>query len=245
MITLQDGIKYIGLAAIIYFLIKAFAANILSDKHILILVILIMAVVIFIANQKVGCDRRIEGFQQQIDGITKQPDTPQGASNSSNDWNKQNYNSQDFEDIKNLMNLDIGTYNRLNEQEKQAINKIKSKYRDDMVYTQTNPLNTVPLGSQLYGYTYMPPENWFRAYERPPVCITDKKCQVCPVADASIAGLLEFDSNTNTLGTMNINTDYINRVLNNKNNMQPNSTHGQQQYNEYDSNYQGNGYDNN
>ena len=62
-----------------------------------------------------------------------------------------------------------------------------------MVNTTTNPLNTVPLGTQLYGYTYMPPENWFRAYEQPPVCITDNNTTVNPVTDPSINCLLEYE----------------------------------------------------
>jgi len=94
------------------------------------------------------------------------------------------------------------------------MNKIQATHKDDMVYTTTHPFNTVPLGTQLYGYTYLPPENWFRAYERPPVCISKKSCPVCPVADPSTAGLLEFDSNNNTMGAMGIDYRYTKKVLN-------------------------------
>jgi len=75
--------------------------------------------------------------------------------------------------------------------------KIQSMHKNDMANTNTHPFNTIPLGSQLYGYTYLPPENWFRAYEKPPICTTDKKCRIMPMSDASITGLMEFDTINN------------------------------------------------
>ena len=65
MFTLQGVIKYIALAAIIYFLIKAFAADKLKEKYIILLVLLIMIIVIFITGNKFTCKNNstVEGYQ--------------------------------------------------------------------------------------------------------------------------------------------------------------------------------------
>jgi hypothetical protein len=114
------------------------------------------------------------------------------------------------------MGIDKQTYEKLIENEKKAMNKIREKQRDEMVYTNTHPFNTIPLGTQLYGYTYLPPENWFRAYERPPVCVTDKQCPVCPIAESNTSGLMEFDTTNNVLGPDGINLRYVKSKLNRK-----------------------------
>ena len=78
------------------------------------------------------------------------------------------------------------------------MDRIAGGYKDEMVYTSTHPFNTVPLGTQLYGYTYLPPENWFRAYERPPVCVTDDRSPVVPVySSAGVSELMQFDTTNN------------------------------------------------
>ena len=58
MISISDTIKYIGIAAIVYFLIKAFARDSLSNLQILVLVVLIMILVIFISCQNVNCPHK-------------------------------------------------------------------------------------------------------------------------------------------------------------------------------------------
>jgi hypothetical protein len=53
--------------------------------------------------------------------------------------------------------------------------------------TSYSDYNTLPLSTTLgnmdyeYGYTFLPPANWYPTPPHPPVCITEKKCPVCPV----------------------------------------------------------------
>lgn len=214
MITFIDGVKYLGLAAIIYFLLKSFVNDKLSNTQILIIVISIMVLVIFIIGQNSECSkRRKEGFETSQTNNEVIVDTePNSKEPEEIDYN-QNAVLRDIA----VFGLDKNRYEKILADEKEAMDKIKSGYQNEMIYTQTHPFNTVPLGSRLYGYTFLPPENWFRAYERPPVCITDKKCTVCPMNEPSTAGLLEFDSANNTMGPMGIDTNYISKVLNKEN----------------------------
>jgi hypothetical protein len=215
MFTLQDGIKYIGIAAIVYFLLKAFAHNKLTNTQTIILVVCIMALVIFVACQNFNCPKKIipEGFESNNLMVANSTNInmEDGAFNETIE-----HTDDDINDFKNIVGIDNKRYNVIKTNEKNKIDQIRNSYKNDMVYTTTHPFNTVPLGSQLYGYTYLPPENWFRAYERPPICITDKKSTVGPVADPSIAGLLEFDTNPEnyTLGSMSLDHRYIKNVLN-------------------------------
>lgn len=208
MISLQDCIKYIGLAAIIYFLIKAFADNLLSNKQIGILVLCIIIIVIFIVNQQLSCTK-IEKFDSNNNSA-------QLVSNNENnitrqDMDDEDTNDDDMDNLKDILGVDDQKYQNIIQKENDAMNKIRSNHQYEMVYTNTHPFNTIPLGSQIYGYTYLPPENWYRAYERPPVCITNKQNNVYPAPNASISGLMEFDSDNNL---SNINTNYVNKVLN-------------------------------
>ncbi|XWV26499.1 hypothetical protein QJ857_gp0570 [Tupanvirus soda lake] len=220
MFTLQDGIKYIGLAAIVYFLLKAFANNILTNCQIIILVLCIMLFVIFIASQNFNCPNKykVERFDM-TNGITNSVyDGPLNHNidddDTADEYNNMDHSDDDINDFKDIMGIDKQRYEQIKNTEKNAMDRIRSNHKNEMIHTTTHPFNTVPLGTQLYGYTYLPPENWFRAYERPPVCISEKICAVCPVADPSTAGLLEFDSNNNIMGPMGINHRYSKKVLN-------------------------------
>jgi hypothetical protein len=220
MITFLDLIKYLGLAVIVYLLIKAFVGSKISNEAILILTIIIMAIAIFLMNQCAACPNRYvtEGYRVTdppiVDSIYPGPD--QSDSDLGNPENPMliKYTDKDVQDFKDIMGIDKKTYEQIVKNEQKAEKKIRSKWGNEMVFTNTHPFNTVPLGTQLYGYTYLPPENWFRAYERPPVCVTDKRCPVCPIADSGTADLLEFDTSNNAVAPEGINLRYIKRVLN-------------------------------
>jgi hypothetical protein len=232
MFSLQDGIKYVGLAIIIFFLIKAFISDKMDNKQIVVLVIAIMAIVIFLVCHRSDCpkerfknqrERKLAGREYYeitdppiVDSIYPGPENTEERSAPllppPPPIKNRNKDIQDFMDI---MGIDKQLYEKLIKRENKAKEKIRQNYRDEMVYTTTNPFNTVPLGTQLYGYTYLPPENWFRAYERPPVCVSDSRCPVCPIADGgSTSGLMEFDTSNNIMGPDGIDLRYVKRVLN-------------------------------
>ena len=45
-----------------------------------------------------------------------------------------------------------------------------------------------------WGWSYMPPEVWSVPQERPPPCIPQKNCPVCPTMDSRYADALKWDS---------------------------------------------------
>lgn len=187
MVSFTAIIAYIGLAAIIYFLIKAFAYNKLSSKDIAVLVAIIMLLVIFIASQRYTCPKRYEGFTNSV--VTGSiPGRETKSTAVAEDDNQQ---------LKNIIGIDADRYNQIKEKEQAAMDRIRATHRDDMVHTRTHPFNTVPLGSQLYGYTFMPPENWFRAYEAPPICETNGIISMSYRPDPRTASLLELDTKNN------------------------------------------------
>lgn len=199
MFSLNDIIKYVGFALIIYFLLKAFANNKLSNKQISLIVLVITILVVIICSQTFGCSKnRIEKFENM------ESNTKNGEYLKSNlileNENSPNINQTgEYEytpQLAKLLGIDLEKYKKIIDRENDAKKKIKSAYTNDMALTTTNPLNTVPLGKAIYGYTFLPPENWFRAYDTPPVCHSLGDTQVHYSVPKSTEGLLEFDTYT-------------------------------------------------
>lgn len=213
MFSFEDGIKYIGLAVIFYFLIKAFADDKITNLHVVIIVVCIMVLVFFIGNQNFTCSKKIEGFDEVNQNVINKPynrlknmpnqniyDHRDNNINELKNIPNQNiydYHDSDINDLRNVINIDEQQYQNIKNNENKIMDKIRSNYKDDMIHTTTHPFNTIPLGSQLYGYTYLPPENWFRAYEKPPVCVTNNRSPIYSMTSPSTAGLMEFDTNVN------------------------------------------------
>jgi hypothetical protein len=66
-----------------------------------------------------------------------------------------------------------------------------------------------------YGYSFLPPEKWYPQPPRPPVCVTEKRCPVCPVtADGTPTDVKEFHESRRVTQPDSINTAYINDKLN-------------------------------
>lgn len=153
MLSFEDIIKYVGLAVVFYFLIRAFTNDKLTNTQIILIVICIMVLVIFVATKNFNCPKK-----EKFTGVpeTKSKNLPEQP-NPLNDSDL--FNEDDIKEMKSIIE-----------------NREKEKQKDNN-----------------YGYTYMPPETWFSAYKRVPVCITDKKCAVCPVSDPYICGLMEFE----------------------------------------------------
>ena len=216
MISLNDGIKYAGYGGVLYFLIKSIAKDNIDNKQLICLVIGIVIITIFLMQAK--C-KKVEGYQVTdppiVDSIYPGPVNTETRSARLLPMPKSiDYVDEDIKDFKDIAGIDKKTYEELIINENNAMNKIRMGYKDEMVFTTSHPFNTVPLGTQLYGYTYLPPENWFRAYERPPVCVTDKRCPVNPTLDASTSGLMEFDTSNNIVGPAGIDLRYVKKILN-------------------------------
>ena len=205
MFSLNDIIKYVGFALITYFLLKAFANNKLSNKEISLIVLIITIMVIIICSQKSNCSKnRFETFaNMESDKSNKSSDAnPIGSGTGTRtgieSGNKLSPENKNVQELAKLFGIDLDKYNQIIDRENNVKKQIKSKYTNDMIHTTTNPLNTIPLGASIYGYTYLPPENWFRAYEMPPVCHSfGGNTKIHYPAPKSTEGLLELD----TIGT--------------------------------------------
>jgi len=96
--------------------------------------------------------------------------------------------------------------------------RIEGDLDDELPYSDYNHL---PVGTGYrshdyeYGYSYLPPEKWYPLPPRPPICVTDKRCPVCPVyADGAPTDVKEFYTSRRIMPPDLINTDYIDEKLN-------------------------------
>lgn len=88
---------------------------------------------------------------------------------------------------------------------------------NETAYTDYNILPVTPEDSKLYeyGYSFLPPEKWYPVPPNPPICVTEKKCPVCPVTTTGTpVDMKEWnDSRRITPGDV-INIDYAKDKLN-------------------------------
>ena len=73
-------------------------------------------------------------------------------------------------------------------------------------------------GSANAGYNYIPPKYWDIPRKRPPVCITEKRCPVCPMyTDTNPVELMTANQWTGTDNYMSVNATPKKMLKNNKN----------------------------
>lgn len=95
---------------------------------------------------------------------------------------------------------------------------IEDTLDDELPYSDYNQL---PVASGYkshdyeYGYSFLPPEKWYPQPPRPPVCVTEKRCPVCPVnATGTPTDVKEFHNSRRITQPDEINVDYVNDKLN-------------------------------
>lgn len=188
MFCFNDYVKYIGLTIILLFVIKYLMPT-MGFIEALILSIVLITVFIVLINSKNICKKKLERFVNDSTNQLNQPNQPNNQYNQLNNQlnnqsnnqlnNQSNQSNQSNNKPKTTYNqhindryeyasdvpyelLDTEAIEQIKTREANAMAKIVSKYQDNMIYTESHPFNTVPLGSKLYGYTYLPPENWYR-----------------------------------------------------------------------------------
>jgi hypothetical protein len=86
------------------------------------------------------------------------------------------------------------------------------KYNVVSYHTVPPNLNT---GSFEYGYSFLPPANWYPTPPFPPVCVAEKSCPVCPgYTNGTNLELKEWDSSRRISPPDEINVKYIEEKLN-------------------------------
>jgi len=101
--------------------------------------------------------------------------------------------------------------------------KVGSRMEDDVI-TNDNPYtdyNTLPIGLGLdtrdyeYGYSFLPPDRWYPVPPHPPVCVTEKRCPVCPVfTTGTPVDVKEWNQTLRITPPDTINTKFIKEKLN-------------------------------
>jgi len=87
----------------------------------------------------------------------------------------------------------------------------------ELQYTDYNILPITPEDSKLYeyGYSFLPPEKWYPVPPHPPICVTEKRAQVCPVTTTGTPiDMKEWDSSRRITPGDVINIDYARDKLN-------------------------------
>lgn len=89
---------------------------------------------------------------------------------------------------------------------------------NDLPYTD---YHHIPLGDNYkptdfeYGYSFLPPEKWYPTSPFPPVCVSEKRCPVCPTyTTGTPVDVKEWTSATKIMPPDGINTQYIKDKLN-------------------------------
>lgn len=89
---------------------------------------------------------------------------------------------------------------------------------NDMPYTD---YHHIPLGDTYkpsdfeYGYSFLPPEKWYPTPPFPPVCVSEKRCPVCPTfTNGTPVDVKEWNASSKITPPAGINTKYIKDTLN-------------------------------
>ena len=71
-------------------------------------------------------------------------------------------------------------------------------------------------GSFEHGYSFLPPAEWYPVPPKPPVCVTDQNCPVCPVfTNSSFIDVKEWNASRHVTPSDDINNiDYVENKLN-------------------------------
>jgi hypothetical protein len=90
--------------------------------------------------------------------------------------------------------------------------------KDEMQFSNVD-YNSMPVnyntGSFEYGYSFLPPAQWYPVPPHPPVCVAEKQCPVCPVfTQGTNLELKEWDDSRRITPADEINVAAIEKKLN-------------------------------
>lgn len=112
------------------------------------------------------------------------------------------------------------TYNMvptINENNRTGSRAEEGVMTNEMMYTDFNTI-PVTIDSNVafeYGDSFLPPSQWYPMPPHPPVCVSEKRCQVCPVTTIGTpVDVKEWHQSRRITPADNINVDYIKEKLN-------------------------------
>jgi hypothetical protein len=88
-----------------------------------------------------------------------------------------------------------------------------NNYDNDMMYNELPEDMMKPLGDIDTSYTFMPPWKWWPPRARPPVCVSEKKCEPCPVTTVGTpTDVKDWDISRRVTQGLGINIPYIQKL---------------------------------
>lgn len=86
-------------------------------------------------------------------------------------------------------------------------------YDNDMAFNELPEDMMKPLGQIDTSYTFMPPWKWWPPRARPPACVSEKRCQPCPVTTIGTpVDVKDWDASRHVTNGLGVNIEYIKKL---------------------------------
>ncbi len=128
------------------------------------------------------------------------------SSAGGSEWYEQKLQPRKYFGAENLDQIEVGGKNRsmndvlLNEMQYSDFNRMPPSFNSN---------------DYEYGYSFIPPKDWYPVPPYPPVCVTEKTCPVCPIyTDTDTMNLKDWNEARRITPPDVINTVYIKEKLN-------------------------------
>lgn len=103
------------------------------------------------------------------------------------------------------------------------IERVGSRANDGVIVSDMpyDDFNHLPVSAKYktqpadFGYSFLPPENWYPQPPNPPICVSEKQCPVCPVyTNGTNADVREWYDSGRVTPPDNIDTKFVKEKLN-------------------------------
>jgi hypothetical protein len=138
-----------------------------------------------------------------------------------NNLNNNNLNNNDLNQNNNNnvnQNNDVGPKQNITiPNNNESTNNLiwSSTYDNDMKYNELPESMMKPLGQIDTSYTFMPPWKWWPPQALPPVCVSEKQCDPCPITTIGTpVDVKDWDASRHVTPGLGINIEYIKKLNN-------------------------------
>jgi hypothetical protein len=169
-------------------------------------------------------DDKVTMFKNMLEHLKHSVDELHQKINSSQSHSSES--SMEKPQMENIQNRDMkhNIKEMLQKRDIRAgIERNGSREEEDVIYNEMGytDYNHLPLADNYdndsfeYGYSFLPPEKWYPQPPFPPMCVTEKKCNVMPVyASGTPMDVKEWNDSRRITQPDNIKTKYIKEKLN-------------------------------
>lgn len=213
------GLKYLSQGAAIYLIFRFLPELLrgdskLSNKDIFIITIVLMLIYILFENLCVVFSKK---EKPECESFCNR----ESFCKDSNSMNSEAKIEKLFDKLEKLFNSKCTQEESCAYQNPRQIDRTGSRpcdglVDDDMKYTD---YNHIPIGEGLdsldyeYGYSYLPPSQWYPTPPFPPVCVSEKKNPVIPMnTTGTPVDMKEWNDSRKILQPDRINTNYVKQL---------------------------------